>query len=113
MPRSLAQERGTHKGRRAPVHLSAVWHARAEAAEDDGPMLSQRLLGLLACCGLVIGIVVAASGGCVAAGKASAGSSTLSTLAPIMATDSRAARPSHTACVPSQAGRSSKAKPTP
>lgn len=102
-----------HKGRRAPAHLSAVWHARAKAAEDDGPMLSQRLLGLLAACGLVIAAVVAASGGCVAAGKASAGSSTLSTLAPIMATDSRAAWPSHAACAPPQAGRSSKAKPTP
>lgn len=113
MPRSSAQGRGTHKGHRAPAHLSAVWHARAEAAEDDAPMLSQRLLGLLACCGLVIAVVVAASGGCVAAGNASAGSSALSTLAPIMATDSRAALPSRTSCVPSQAGRSSKAKPTP
>ncbi|MDR6427576.1 hypothetical protein J2738_003731 [Variovorax paradoxus] len=93
--------------------MSAVWHARAEAAEDGGLMLSQRLLGLLACCGLVIGVVVAASGGCVAAARVRAGSSTLSTLAPIMATDSRAARPPRTACVPSQTGRSSKAKPTP
>ncbi|BEP37190.1 hypothetical protein GmRootV59_41610 [Variovorax sp. V59] len=113
MLRSLAQERGTHKGPRAPAQLSAVRHARAEAAEDGGLMLSQRLLGLLACCGLVIGVVVAASGGCVAAARVRAGSSTLSTLAPIMATDSRAARPPRTACVPSQTGRSSKAKPTP
>jgi hypothetical protein len=92
--------------------LSAVWQARPEAAEDLDPMLAQRLLGVLAACGLVIGIVVAASGGCVAA-KDRASSSTLSTLAPIVAADSRAARPSRTSCAGPQAGRSSKAKPTP
>ncbi|KLN53754.1 hypothetical protein [Variovorax paradoxus] len=76
-------------------------------------MLAQRLLGLLAACGLVIGVVVAASGGCAAADEARAGSSGLSTLAPIMATDSRAARPPRAACTRPQAGRSSKVKPTP
>ncbi|CAN7579597.1 hypothetical protein [Variovorax paradoxus] len=93
--------------------MSAVWHVRAEAAEDHGPMLAQRLLGLLAACGLVVGAVVAASGGCVAAGRVRAGSSALSTLAPIMSTDSRAARPPRELCARVQAGRSSKAKPTP
>lgn len=93
--------------------MSAVCRVHAEAAEDDESMLSQRLLGVLAACGLVIGIVVAAGGGCVAAGKARAGSSALSTLALIMATDSRATQPPRTACAGPQAGRSSKAKPTP
>src|SRR5439155_19733497 len=105
--------RGSCTGPRAPARLSAVWQARAGAAEDHGPMLAQRLLGLLAACGLLAGAVVAARGGCVAAGPVRAGSSALSTLAPIMAPDSRAARPPRELCARAQPGRSSKAKPTP
>ncbi|MBT2337328.1 hypothetical protein J7E49_25940 [Variovorax paradoxus] len=93
--------------------MSAVWQIRAEAAEEHQPMLALHLAGFLACCGLGIGVLLAASDGCVAADKDRAGSSSLSTLAPIMATGSRAARPPRDACAQPQAGRSSKAKPTP
>jgi hypothetical protein len=93
--------------------MSAVWHASTEAREDDMLMgLTRRLAGFLVCFGLVAGALLAASGGCAAVDEG-AGNSGLSTLAPIMATDSRAARPPGPKCAASQAGRSSKAKPTP
>ena len=91
--------------------MSAVW--LTEARQDNTPMSMQRLVGVLVSCGLVIGVVVAERGGCVADGKGSAGNSALSTLAPIMATGGREARPSKPACKAPQADRSSKTKPTP
>lgn len=93
--------------------MSAVWLSRTAARQDNTPMSMQRLVGLLVSCGLVIGVVVAARGGCVADGKGNAGNSALSTLAPIMATGGREARPSKSACKAPQADRSSKTKPTP
>jgi hypothetical protein len=77
------------------------------------PMYTQHLAGILVFCGLVAGALLAASGGCVAAGKGRAANSSLSTLAPIMAAGSGTARPAPSACAASQPGRSSKAKPTP
>jgi hypothetical protein len=76
-------------------------------------MLMQRVVGFLVSCGLVIGVVVAARGGCAVDDKADAGNSALSTLAPIMATDGQEARMPKPACKGPQAGRSSKTKPTP
>ncbi|MDQ0568562.1 hypothetical protein QFZ42_000396 [Variovorax paradoxus] len=93
--------------------MSAVWHAPAEAPENDMLMLlAQRLMGFLLFFGLMAGALLAASGGCAAVDEG-AGNSGHSTLAPIMATDSRTARPPRPKCAASQAGRSSKAKPTP
>ncbi|BEP60298.1 hypothetical protein GmRootV213_08520 [Variovorax sp. V213] len=92
--------------------MSAVWLARTEVPQDNRPMV-QRLVGLLVSCGLAIGIVIAARGGCAADGRADAGNSALSTLAPIMATGGRETRLPHSECKGPQAGRSSKTKPTP
>ena len=93
--------------------MSAVWHARTEARQDGGPMLTQRLVGFLLTCGLLTGAVLAARGGCAEAGNGETGNSALSTLAPIMATGGRDAQPPKPACKGPQAGRSSKTKPTP
>jgi hypothetical protein len=76
-------------------------------------MFTQHLAGLLVFCGLVAGALLAASGGCVEAGKGGALNSDLFTLAPIMAAGSGTARPARSGCAASQSGRSSKAKPTP
>jgi hypothetical protein len=75
------------------------------------PMFTQHLAGLLVFCGLVAGALLAASGGCVEAGKGGALNSDLFTLAPIMAAGT--ARPVRSGCAASQSGRSSKVKPTP
>lgn len=79
------------------------------------PMFTQHLAGILVFCGLAAGALLAASGGCVEAGKGTAPNSDLFTLAPIMAAGSGSgtARPARSGCAASQSGRSSKAKPTP
>ena len=93
--------------------MSAVWLSRTEARQDNRLMLMQRVVGFLVSCGLVIGVVVAARDGCAEDDKGNAGNSALSTLAPIMATGGREARPPKPACKGPQADRSSKTKPTP